>query len=69
MERCVDCIHFKARNMWAYEHEYSTFPFEAPSNLCEHYKTNTPLIVMEEFQEAVEQIQELIRIFTKEKTE
>ena len=40
MERCVDCIHYKACEDWARNfgcYVECTFPYESESNLCEYY--------------------------------
>ena len=42
MEKCIDCIHYKACEDWAksfYSYEETTFPYEAENNLCEHYES------------------------------
>ena len=40
MERCVDCIHYKACEDWVISfrnYEETTFPYESENNLCEYY--------------------------------
>ena len=41
MEKCINCIHYKACEDWAKSfcsYEETTFPYEAENNLCEHYE-------------------------------
>ena len=40
MEKCIDCIHYKACADWAITAfgEETKFPYEAKSNLCEHFE-------------------------------
>ena len=40
MERCIDCIHYKACDTWVkiWLGVETEFPYEAESNLCEHFE-------------------------------
>ena len=41
MERCIDCIHFKACEDWVISfrnYEETTFPYEAENNLCDYFE-------------------------------
>lgn len=39
MQRCVDCIHYKACEYWVRTYVHSeVFPYEAENNLCESFE-------------------------------
>lgn len=46
IERCVDCLHFKACQDWATDMfgADTQFPYEARSNLCEHFKSAADVV-------------------------